>query len=297
MPAKRGRRRATPSPTRSFAPRRIRFPTRPRSSTSSSANCRARSTGGTATPAKRSSRASWRRSTAASRPCCSPRECRRLSRCCWPSSARATRWCCLTNVITAAASSCAKHLARFGVVTREVPACDYQAMEAAITPRTKLLVSESPTNPHTSIVDLDRFAALGASRGIETLIDATVATPYNLQPIAAGIDYVLHSATKYLGGHNDLLAGVIVGRQEKLEPGAASCAASSAVSIRRTTSTCWNVGSRRSSCGCTGTTRMAWRWPDSWMRIRGSSACTTRAWNRIRTTNWPSARCAALVGW
>ncbi len=112
---------------------------------------------------------------------------------------------------------CAKHLSRFGVVAREVPACDYRAMEAAITPQTRLLVSESPTNPHTSIVDLDRFAALGAKHGVETLIDATLATPYNLRPIESGIDYVLHSATKYLGGHNDLLAGAIVATEEKLE--------------------------------------------------------------------------------
>ena len=102
---------------------------------------------------------------------------------------------------------CAKHLSRFGVVTRQVPACDYEAMEAAITPRTKLLVSESPTNPQLSIVDLERFVALGRKHGVETLIDATLATPYNLRPIQAGVDYVLHSATKYLSGHNDLLAG------------------------------------------------------------------------------------------
>jgi cystathionine gamma-synthase len=109
-------------------------------------------------------------------------------------------------------------LSRFGVVSREVPACDYAAMEAAITPRTKLLVSESPTNPHLSVVDVDRFAAIGRKHGVETLIDATLATPYNLRPIAAGIDYVLHSATKYLGGHNDILAGVVVGKTEALEP-------------------------------------------------------------------------------
>ena len=113
---------------------------------------------------------------------------------------------------------CAKHLSRFGVVTRQVPACDYGAMEAAITPRTKLLVSESPTNPHLSIVDLDRFVALGRKHGVETLIDATLATPYNLRPIQAGVDYVLHSATKYLSGHNDLLAGVLIGTAAKLEP-------------------------------------------------------------------------------
>jgi cystathionine gamma-synthase len=112
---------------------------------------------------------------------------------------------------------CAKHLSRFGVKTIQVPACDYDAMQAAITPNTRLLISESPTNPHLSIVDLDRFAEIGVSHGIETLIDATLATPYNLRPIEAGIDYVLHSATKYLGGHNDLLAGTVVGSTEKLE--------------------------------------------------------------------------------
>jgi cystathionine gamma-synthase len=113
---------------------------------------------------------------------------------------------------------CSKHLSRFGVVTRQVKACDYAAMAAAINPRTKLLVSESPTNPHLSVVDLEQFAHLGRQHRVETLIDATLATPYNAQPLQYGVDYVLHSATKYLGGHNDLLAGVIIGSREKLEP-------------------------------------------------------------------------------
>lgn len=113
---------------------------------------------------------------------------------------------------------CTKHLSRFGVVSRQVRTGDYEAMEAAITPHTKLLISESPTNPHMSCIDLERFAQLGREYGVETLIDATLATPYNLRPIAAGIDYVLHSATKYLGGHNDLLAGVVCGTKDKMEP-------------------------------------------------------------------------------
>jgi len=113
---------------------------------------------------------------------------------------------------------CSKHMARFGVVTRQVKACDYGAMEAAINERTKLLISESPTNPHLSIVDLEQFAALGKKHNVETLIDATLATPFNLRPLEAGVDYVLHSATKYLAGHNDLLAGVIIVSTEKLEP-------------------------------------------------------------------------------
>jgi cystathionine gamma-synthase len=105
---------------------------------------------------------------------------------------------------------CRRHLSRFGVGFREVKTGDYAAMEAAI--------SESPTNPHLSVVDIERFATIGRSRGVLTLIDATLCTPFNLQPLAAGVDFVLHSATKYLGGHNDLLAGVVIGSRDKLEP-------------------------------------------------------------------------------
>ncbi|WP_235908812.1 trans-sulfuration enzyme family protein [Roseiconus nitratireducens] len=113
---------------------------------------------------------------------------------------------------------CAKHLSRFGVVTRQVTTGDYDAMESAINERTKLLVSESPTNPHLSVIDLEKFAAIGKANEVETLIDATLATPINMNPTDYGIDYVLHSATKYLGGHNDLLAGVLCGSAEQLEP-------------------------------------------------------------------------------
>ena len=113
---------------------------------------------------------------------------------------------------------CVRHLGKFGVITHQVPACDYDRMEAAITPKTRLLISESPTNPHLSCVDVERFAALGKKHGVDTLIDSTLATPYNLRPLEAGVDYVLHSCTKYLGGHNDLLAGAVIGSQEKMEP-------------------------------------------------------------------------------
>ncbi len=54
-----------------------------------------------------------------------------------------------------------------------------------------------------SVIDLEKFVAVAKRHGVETLIDATLGTPYNLRPIAAGVDYVLHSATKYLAGHND----------------------------------------------------------------------------------------------
>ena len=113
---------------------------------------------------------------------------------------------------------CVKHLSRFGVVSKQIKTCDYDAMEAAITPNTRLLVSESPTNPHLSCIDLERFVDIGRRHGVETMIDSTLATPYNLRPIDAGVDYVTHAATKYLAGHNDLLAGVLIGSTELIEP-------------------------------------------------------------------------------
>jgi cystathionine gamma-synthase len=113
---------------------------------------------------------------------------------------------------------CSRHLTRFGVGFKQVKTCDYDAMEAAITPNTRLLVSESPTNPHLSIIDIDRFADIGRRHGVLTMIDATLCTPCNVRPLDAGVDFVLHSATKYLGGHNDLLAGVVVGSQELMAP-------------------------------------------------------------------------------
>ncbi|MEM7477278.1 MAG: aminotransferase class I/II-fold pyridoxal phosphate-dependent enzyme [Planctomycetota bacterium] len=112
---------------------------------------------------------------------------------------------------------CYKHLSRYGVVTHQVPTGDIDAMDAAINDRTKLLVSESPTNPQLTCVDLEQFVALAKEREVETLIDATLATPFNVKPLDFGVDYVLHSATKYLGGHNDLLAGCLTGSADKLE--------------------------------------------------------------------------------
>ncbi len=113
---------------------------------------------------------------------------------------------------------CLNELGRFGIVTRIVPTGDFQQLEAALSPATRLLFCESPTNPHLSVIDLEQFAALGRKHGIETAVDATMASPYNVRPIQYGIDYVLHSCTKYLSGHNDLLAGSVAASQEKIEP-------------------------------------------------------------------------------
>ena len=108
---------------------------------------------------------------------------------------------------------CTQFLKRYHVAATVVQAGDYDAMEAALQPNTRLLISESPTNPYLRALDLERVADIGRRHGVKTLIDATFATPINQRPIEFGIDLVLHSATKYLGGHNDILAGSIAGSE------------------------------------------------------------------------------------
>ena len=101
-------------------------------------------------------------------------------------------------------------LHRYGIEVSTVPAGDYEAMEEAIRPTTRVLLSESPTNPYNRILDLERFADVGRRHRVRTVIDATFATPYNARPLEFDVDVVMHSATKYLGGHNDLLAGAVL---------------------------------------------------------------------------------------
>jgi len=108
-------------------------------------------------------------------------------------------------------------LHRYGIEVSVVPAGDYQAMEEAIRPTTRVLVSESPTNPYNKIVDMERFAGIGLKHRVKTMIDATFATPFNQRPLEFGVDIVMHSATKYLGGHNDLLAGAVLGSADLVD--------------------------------------------------------------------------------
>lgn len=109
-------------------------------------------------------------------------------------------------------------LSKLGITCSLVNPNDYEALEQAITPRTRVLFTESPTNPYLRVLDLPRLAEIAQRHKILTIIDATFGTPYNIKPLQYGIDLVVHSATKYLGGHNDLLAGAAVGRKELLLP-------------------------------------------------------------------------------
>jgi cystathionine gamma-synthase len=104
-----------------------------------------------------------------------------------------------------------RFLVQFGVQHTLVPPADLDALERAIKPETKLVISEAPTNPYLTVLDLQRLHAICKPRRIRTLIDSTFATPVNLNPGDYGIDLIVHSATKYLSGHNDVLAGVVAG--------------------------------------------------------------------------------------
>jgi cystathionine gamma-synthase len=104
-------------------------------------------------------------------------------------------------------------LARFGIAHTFVEPGDYAAAEAAIAlPDTRLFLSEAPSNPYLRVIDVARIAeACKAAPRVKLVIDATLASPFNFRPLAHGADLVLHSCTKYLGGHNDLLAGALCG--------------------------------------------------------------------------------------
>jgi methionine-gamma-lyase len=108
-------------------------------------------------------------------------------------------------------------LPRFGVQVTQVDQRDASAFERALRPNTKLILAESPSNPVIGLTDLRAIAALARSRGITTLVDSTFATPINQRPLELGCDLVFHSATKYFGGHSDVLAGVLMGSKEWID--------------------------------------------------------------------------------
>jgi cystathionine gamma-synthase len=102
-------------------------------------------------------------------------------------------------------------LSRLGVTHTLVEPASLDGLEQAIGPRTRVAITELPTNPYLRCVDQERFAAVCRARRVKSIVDATFATPMNARPLAHGVDLVIHSATKYLGGHNDVLGGTVSG--------------------------------------------------------------------------------------
>lgn len=115
------------------------------------------------------------------------------------------------NLYSATSSFLNRMLPRSGVAVSFVDQTKIREFEKAITSDTKLIVVETPVNPLMSITNLESISVLAKSRGIITLCDNTFATPINQKPMRFGIDLIVHSVTKYIGGHHDLLAGCVVG--------------------------------------------------------------------------------------
>jgi cystathionine beta-lyase/cystathionine gamma-synthase len=108
-------------------------------------------------------------------------------------------------------------LPKLGIETTLVDTTEYDQHARAIQPNTRLLYLESPTNPMVRIVDLHKLATLAKKHGIITMIDSTFATPINQRPVEFGIDLIMHSGTKYFGGHSDLIAGIVAGRKDLID--------------------------------------------------------------------------------
>lgn len=108
-------------------------------------------------------------------------------------------------------------LPKLGIETTLVDTTEYEQHERAIRPNTKLLYLESPTNPTLRVVDLKRVVGIARSHGLISMIDSTFATPINVRPAEFGIDLVMHSGTKYFGGHSDVICGILAGRQDLID--------------------------------------------------------------------------------
>lgn len=105
---------------------------------------------------------------------------------------------------------------KFGLKPKFVPMTSVEELEKNITENTKLLWLETPTNPMLNIIDLQAICDLAKAKGILTCVDNTFASPYLQNPLDFGADLVLHSATKYLGGHSDLIHGAVITRHDEL---------------------------------------------------------------------------------
>jgi cystathionine beta-lyase/cystathionine gamma-synthase len=108
-------------------------------------------------------------------------------------------------------------LPKLGIETTLVDTTSYDQHERALRPNTKLLYLESPTNPTLRVVDLKKAATIAKEHKLLSMVDSTFATPINQRPAEHGIDLVMHSGTKYFGGHSDLICGIVAGRQDLID--------------------------------------------------------------------------------
>jgi cystathionine gamma-synthase/methionine-gamma-lyase len=123
----------------------------------------------------------------------------------------------LSNVCYAGVAELAHDiLPKHGIAVTAVDTSNLEAVAAAMQPNTKLIHIETPANPILRLSDIAAIAEIAHAGGAELSVDATIATPLGTKPLALGADYVVHSLTKYIGGHGDALGGAVIGRQERI---------------------------------------------------------------------------------
>ena len=187
-------------------------------------------------------------------------------------------------------------LSKFGIKTRFVTLEGLGRPETILSDQTKLVWFESPINPTLRCVDVAAVARACKARGVISVVDNTFASPINQQPIALGVDLVMHSATKYLNGHSDVTAGALAGPARLMDP---------ILDARKKLGTVLDPyaayalgrGSRRCRCGWSVTTPTRWQSPAGSRKTAESRLSTIPGSSSIPIMRLPRSRCAALAGW
>ncbi len=125
---------------------------------------------------------------------------------------------CIGDVYGGTFELLATNFPRLGIETTFLLGSEVDRLAEAFRPATRLIFFETPTNPNMEVLDIERIAAVGHTRGVLTVVDSTFATPVNQNPLALGADIVIHSTTKYMGRHSDLTGGAVIGPKTLLEP-------------------------------------------------------------------------------
>ncbi len=195
---------------------------------------------------------------------------------------------------TAALTLLTEWLPRQGVEVTQVDQTDIEAFRRAIGPRTRLVYTETPTNPTMALTDLEAISALAHAHGAIVVTDNTFASSFNQLPLSLGVDLVAHSATKYLNGHSDVTAGVVAGSRKLSSRfgNMRGCMVRCCIRWRRG---CSGGGSRPMRCVCASTINQGSLWPKRLPRRAASRRSTVQAWRRIRNTNSHGGKCRAAL--
>jgi cystathionine gamma-synthase len=177
----------------------------------------------------------------------------------------------------------ARVLERWGLQWTAVDLADLDALTTALERPTRLVWCETPTNPLLHVADITAVAAVAHDAGAFLAVDNTFATPYLQRPLALGADVVVHSTTKYLGGHSDVVGGALVAADEDVAEELAYH--QNAMGAIAGPFDSWLVS------------RSLRRWSTCSRATRGWERSSTRASPRTPATRWPGARCAASAGW